>query len=283
MNAAGSRSGLRLGVQVSALVAAGSLGFLAAQPPGAAADGLLPTTVAIPALPVTLPVTVPTVSVPTVTAPTVPVPTTSVPTVTVPNPTSTGTTTTPGTTVTTTTTKTTTVTTSSTTSGGTAATAGPTSAASTSGAGEQATPAAFGASVAERAVAGAVRLAGGSISIPVKSVAAPNGLVLAVAVTPRTVDATRLLKTSVRVRDRRGYLVRGATVTIRSIPNGLLDRTASKRSAADGRATFVVRAKEKGLRAGSRLWLLVTATDPARLKTVSVSRAVAIRIAGRSR
>ena len=264
MNAAGSRSGLRLVVQLSALVAAGSLGFLAAQPPRAAADGLLPTTVAIPSLPVTLPVTVPTVSVP--------------------NPTSTGTTTTPGTTtVTTTTTKTTTVTTTSTTSGGAAVTAGPASAASTSGAAaEQATAAALGASVADRAIAGALSLPGGSISIPVKSVAAPNGLVLGVAVTPRTVDATRLLKTNVRVRDAHGHLVRGAKVTIRSVPNGLLDRAASKRSAADGRATFVVRAREKGLRAGSRLWLLVTATDPTRPKAVSVSRAIAIPIRARN-
>ena len=270
MNAAGSRSGLRLVVQVSALVAAGSLGFLlAAHTPTAAADGLLPTTVAIPSLPVTLPVSVPTVSVPTVS---------------VPNPTSTATTTTPGTTTTTTTTttKTTTVTTSSTTSGGAAATAGPAMASTSGAAAEQATAAALGASVADRAVAGRLSLPGGSISIPVKSVAVPNGLVLVVAVTPRTVDATRLLKTSVRVRDAHGHLVRGAKVTIRSVPNGLLDRAASKRSAADGRAMFFVRAKEKGLRAGSRLWLLVTATDPTRPKTVYASRTVAIPIRARN-
>jgi len=260
MNAAGSKSGLRLVVQVSALVVAGSLGFvLAAHPPTAAADGLLPTTITIPSLPVSLP------------------------TVSLPNPTNIGTTTT---TTTTTTTSTTTTTTTATTTGATApAASGAGAASGPSTAGAAAAPAqnaGVAATVAERTVAGALSLPGGSISIPVKSVAVPNGLVLVVAVTPRTVDATRLLKTSVRVRDAHGYLVRGAKVTIRSVPNGLLDRAASKRSAGDGRATFVVRAKEKGLRAGSRLWLLVTATDPARPKTVYASRTVAIPIKARN-
>ena len=115
------------------------------------------------------------------------------------------------------------------------------------------------------------------------SVTPPNGLSLVVTVAPRVVAAKAALKASVRVRDARGYLVRGATVTIRSIPNGLLTAVARKQSADDGRAAFVVRPKANGLRATKRLWLLVTATDPARLKTVSVSRSVALPIAAGNR
>jgi hypothetical protein len=120
------------------------------------------------------------------------------------------------------------------------------------------------------------------ISIPVKNVVAPNSLRLAVTLAPRVVDATRTLTATVRVRDARGYLVSGARVTIRSIPGGVLAPLAHKRSAADGRAGFVVRATRRAL-PKTRLWLLVTATDPTRLKTVSVSHAVAVPIASASR
>src|SRR5438034_10464262 len=78
MNApAGSRSWLRFGLQASALVAAGALGFLlAAQPPTAAADGLLPTTITVPSLTVTVPsVSLPTL--PTTTGTTTTTPTTA--------------------------------------------------------------------------------------------------------------------------------------------------------------------------------------------------------------
>ena len=139
-----------------------------------------------------------------------------------------------------------------------------------------------GTTVAERPVTGALPRSGGSISIPVKSVVAPNGLRLVVTLAPRIVDVTRTLTATVRVRDARGYLVRGATVTVRSIPGGLLAPVAHKRSAADGRAGFVVRANVKALPNTGRLWLLVAATDPTRPKTVSVSRALAVPIAARS-
>jgi hypothetical protein len=243
---------VRIGLQASVLLAAGSLGFLlAAQPPTAAADELLPTTVAVPSLPAG----VPTVSLPTLT-------------------TTIGTTTTAPTT--------------------TAATAAPTAGAASGAADAAGAPAAgasaatattspIAATVAQRSIAGALRLSGGSISVPVKSVVAPNGLRLVVTLAPRTVDVTRTLTATVRVRDARGYLVRGATVTVRSIPGGLLAHVAHKRSAADGRAGFVVRANVKALPKTGRLWLLVAATDPTRPKTVSVSRALAVPIAARGR
>jgi len=257
INAQAGSTWVRTGLQISALVAAGSLGFLlAAQPPTAAADGLLPTTITVPSLPVSLPM----VSLPTLT-------------------TTTGTTTTTPTTTASTTTASTAAPAAGAASGTGAATAG---AAAAGASGATATTSPIGTTAAERSVTGALRLSGGSISVPIKSVVAPNGLRLVVTLAPRIVDVTRTLTATVRVRDARGYLVRGATVTVRSIPGGLLAPVARERSAADGRAGFVVRANVKALPRTGRLWLLVAATDPTRPKTVSVSRALAVPIAARS-
>jgi hypothetical protein len=235
-----------------ALAALGFVGYLiAAQPRDAAADGLLPTTVAIP----TLPVTLPTVSVPTLPSTT-------------------------GTTTTTPTTPTTTSPTPSTKSVTTSAGASPGATAEVGSATGGATAATAGvaAAAAEKATAGALRLPGGSISIPVTSVVAPNRLVLAVALAPRVTGLGRPVTARVQVRDRYGRFVRGATVAIRSMPGGLLRPVAQKRSAPDGRASLVVHGKQAALRANSRLWLLVTALDTARPKLASVSRLVAVPI-----
>jgi len=94
---------------------------------------------------------------------------------------------------------------------------------------------------------------------------------------PRIAAAGHSLTASVRVRDARGFRVRGARVTLRSIPNGMLAPLAQKLSAADGHAGFVVRPKPAALPKSGRLRLLVTASDPARAKTVSVSRTLAAR------
>lgn len=232
-----------------ALAALGCVGYLlAAQPRDAAADGLLPTTVAIP----TLPVTLPTVSVPTLLS-------------------TTGATTTP----TTTTPSTKSVTTPAGASPGATAELG-----SATGGAMDATAATASvlAAAAEKATAGALRLPGGSISIPVTSVVAPNRLVLAVALAPRVTGLGRPVTARVPVRDRYGRFVRGATVAIRSMPGGLLRPVAQERSAPDGRASLVVHGKQAALRANSRLWLLVTALDKARPKVASVSRLVAVPI-----
>lgn len=238
-----------------ALAALGFVGYLlAAQPRDAAADGLLPTTVAIP----TLPVTLPTVSVPTLPSTTGTTPTTpTTPTTTTPIP------------------STKSVTTSAGASPGATAELG-----SATGGATDATAATAGvaAAAAEKATAGALRLPGGSISIPVTSVVAPNRLVLAVALAPRVTGLGRPVTARVQVRDRYGRFVRGATVAIRSMPGGLLRPVAQKRSAPDGRASLVVHGKQAALRANSRLWLLVTALDTARPKLASVSRLVAVPI-----
>src|SRR5437773_8894246 len=84
MNAQAGSSWLRFGLQCSALAAAGSVGFvLAARPPVAAADGLLPTTITVPSLPIS----VPTVSLPTLTTTTGTTTTTPTTTASTPSPT----------------------------------------------------------------------------------------------------------------------------------------------------------------------------------------------------
>jgi hypothetical protein len=246
-----SRSPLRLGLRASALAAAGGLGFLvAAQPQPATADGLPLPTVSIPSLPIT----VPTVTVPTVTVPPVTLPTTTDP----------GTTTTAGTGTGTTPSS------AAATPGAPPAPVGGSSGASTGGT----TPTAAGTGVS-----GAIRLADGTFSIPVTSVRLPARLVLVVTVTPRSLQSqTQAIKASIRVRDTRGFFVRGARVAVRSVPAGRLTAPAQKRSGADGRATFVVRAKPAVLRQAGRLSLLVSAADPAKSRLVAVSRVVVVPI-----
>jgi hypothetical protein len=261
---AGSKSRLRLGLQASALTAAAALGFLlAALPQPAAADGLLPT-ISLPSLPVTLP---------TVTLPPV-LPTTT-------ETTSTGTTTTTGTT----------------TPVGTTTTGGSTTAAASPGTppgspqpgGSQASPTtvagttATGTTPSAQGVAGAIRLADGSISIPVTSVRAPNRLLLAVTVAPHAVQGGQAIRASVQIRDARGYVVRGASVAIRSVPAGKVRPIAKKRTAANGRAAFVVHAKPAVLRAKGRLSLLVNAADPVQARAASASRTVWVGITVRRR
>jgi len=128
-----------------------------------------------------------------------------------------------------------------------------------------------------------LRLPGGSTSIPVTSVAAPNRLLLVVTVTPRLARIARPVTARIQVRDAGGRRVRGAAVAIRSMPGGMLEPLSQRRSAPDGRASFVVRGKAKELRTSNRLWLIVTAADPARPKAVSVSRLVAVTFTARSR
>jgi hypothetical protein len=235
-----SRSPLWFCRRALALAAAGGLGFLvAAQPQPATADGLPLPTVSIPSLPITLP----TVTLPPVTSPI---------------------TTEPGTTTTTT------------SIGTTSATPGAPPAATV--AAPSGTPTG-GTAPSGTVVLGAIRLPSGAVSIPVTSVRSPARLVLVVTVTPRSLQGqTQAIKASVRVSDTRGFLVRGARVAVRSVPAGRLTPLAQKRSAADGRATFVVRAKPAVLRQRGRLSLLVSAADPDKPRVVAVSRVIAIPI-----
>jgi hypothetical protein len=196
------------------LIPLAAFGFLlAATPHPAVADGLPLPTITLPTITVpSLPVTLPTVTLlPTTTA-------------------GTDTTTTAGTTSTT----------AAVTTTGSASTAPGSPSASTS------------PTARSTAVAGARRLASGAVSIPVTSVTAPARLVVLVSVQPRRVlRAAQTIKASVEVRDTRDYVVRGATVSIRSVPAGKLVPVRQKLSAANGRVTFALRLRAGKVRPGT--------------------------------
>ena len=194
-----------------ALAALGALGWAAAgYTASASTDGLLPT-VSSPTPPVSVPsppVTVPTVSLPVVGG-------------------------------TTTTTATATQTTASTTT-----VAAPADSSQTTGTATT-TPTQTSASAADpppaAVVAGVVRLSNGQISVPVSSVAAPVHLVVTkVSLTPGAIRTTRArLALVLRVRDSRGYLVRGADVQLSSTPLYALAGTSERRTGMTGLARFV--------------------------------------------
>jgi len=84
----------------------------------------------------------------------------------------------------------------------------------------------------------------------------------------------------VQVRDTRGYLVRGATVALRSIAAGRIVPVRQQSSADDGRAAFLVRVRAAASWRGS-VSLVVSATDPAEPKSAAVSRRVRLTVAPR--
>jgi hypothetical protein len=118
-------------------------------------------------------------------------------------------------------------------------------------------------------VAGARRLASGAVSIPVTSVTAPAHLVVLVSLQPRRVlRAAQAIKASVEVRDTRGYVVRGAAVSIHSVPAGKLVPLRQKVSAANGRVAFAIRLHAGRVRPGTLL-LRVRASNRAAPTTAS--------------
>jgi len=131
------------------------------------------------------------------------------------------------------------------------------------------------------APAGALRLSDGAVSIPVTSVRSPAQLVLVVSVRPLTIrSTTQPVRANVQVRDTRGYLVRGATVALRSIAAGRIVPVRQQSSADDGRAAFLIRVRAPASWRGS-VSLVVSASDAAEPKGVAVSRRVRLTVAPR--
>jgi hypothetical protein len=223
-------SWLRQALRTLWLIPLAAFGFLlAATPHPAVADGL----------------PLPTITLPTVTVPSLPV---TLPTVTLLPTTSAGTNTT--------TTAGTTSTTAGVTTTGGASTAPGSSSTPTSTTAESPT-------ADTTAVAGARRLESGAVSIPVTSVTAPARLVVVVSVQPRRVlRAAQTIKARVEVRDTRGYVVRGAAVSIRSVPAGKLVPVRPKLSAVNGRVAFALRLHAGKVRPGT-LVLRVRASNRA--------------------
>jgi hypothetical protein len=191
-----------------ALTAAGAAGWtVAGFTPSASADGLLPT-IPVPPLPVPVP------SLP-ISVPDVPLP---------------GGSTTTTTTATSTATQTTTV--------SAAGTAGTQTQQTTTSAAADPPPAPAEPTGTE--VAGVVRLADGRLSIPMSSIAAPTRLVLVkVSLTPRAIRTKRThLVLVLRVRDSRGYLVRGAVVRLTGTSLRTVTGTSKRKTGTAGLVRF---------------------------------------------
>jgi hypothetical protein len=113
-----------------------------------------------------------------------------------------------------------------------------------------------------------------------RSVAADSAIGLKIAkirYATKGVTRTRRLRMVVTVRDSRGYLVRGATIKIRSKAAGRLTRRAqTKASGPTGQAAFVLRVKPKAL--GKRLFMVTVARTP----SAKAAKTTSVRLARRS-
>jgi hypothetical protein len=132
------------------------------------------------------------------------------------------------------------------------------------------------APAADTALAGAIRLAGGVVSIPVSSVRAPARLRILLSVAPTQVTrASQPVSVRTRIVDTRGYVVRGARVVVRAGRSGTLRGAGTRVSTADGLAGFVVR-NRVAIRRGAKLLLVVQAVDPRAPKAATASRRLQI-------
>jgi len=120
--------------------------------------------------------------------------------------------------------------------------------------------------------AGAVEIAGRRVSIPVSQVFLPARL----AVKPPRVTPSRLtsragVRMRVQVGDNRGYLVRGARVTVRSVPDGLV-RTTRATTGRDGFASLRLRPTARlTLGRGGTVPLYICASRPRESVTAGAS------------
>jgi hypothetical protein len=213
--------------------------------------------------------------------PTLPLPTVpTVPTVTVPEVTTTPPTTTSQSVPTTTTTATTSTAPSTTTVTATVTTtaepqdqpSSTTPSAGTTPATTTATTAPTTTPVAAPAVAGARRLAVGAVSVPVSSVRAPARLRILYSYAPHVLrQRGQRISVATRVVDTRGYVVRGARVTVTTS----VGKHGTKLSAVDGLAMFGVPAALRPRDRGTLL-LSVRAVDPA--APAAATAALRIRI-----
>jgi hypothetical protein len=144
------------------------------------------------------------------------------------------------------------------------------------------------AAVAASGPAGQIQLSGGGVSIPATSVDLPERLIVdQVRFTPNPIRSTRsTIRLTVRVRDTRGFFVRGALVFARSTP--LVTTTAPETATqTDGTVTLTMRPRpgEFQIRRGWNVQFFVRARtgDGNVLAGVSTRRLVQLRTAPAAR
>jgi hypothetical protein len=129
---------------------------------------------------------------------------------------------------------------------------------------------------------GQVRLADGSISIPVTSVSPPHRLVISgVSFSPNPVRSRTPFTGRLRVTDTRGYVVRGATVFVLGVPYERIEVAPEQVTEMDGSVTFTLRPTASlPLRRGFYLVMFLRARKPgdSLLAGVSTRRLVQVRL-----
>jgi len=128
---------------------------------------------------------------------------------------------------------------------------------------------------------GGVRLSDGTISVPVASVSLPQRLVVGrVIFRPNPVRSRkRPLEVRVRIRDSRGYVVRGALVRSRAVP-AVTSAPAEKRTARNGWVRFRVTPKASfPLRRGRSVTFQIRARKASDGARVGVSARRLVKVA----
>jgi hypothetical protein len=130
---------------------------------------------------------------------------------------------------------------------------------------------------------GVVKLPSGLISLPVSSVSLPQRLVIdQIAFSPRTLTSRVPFTAAFRVRDTRGYVIRGALVYVVGVPFGRVNPAAEVATDMNGIATIsLVPTARLPLVNGGFLVLFVRARKPGEdvLGGISARRLVSVRTA----
>lgn len=130
--------------------------------------------------------------------------------------------------------------------------------------------------------AGTLELPNGKVSIPIGSVFSPARLLIDdVKFTPGKLSSLAPVTLKIRVRDNRGFLVRGALVKVRPIPARRAATRQEVKTNKRGIATVKIRPKTLPLRRGGLLTLFIRARKEGATKLGSVTgrRLVAVRVA----
>jgi hypothetical protein len=130
--------------------------------------------------------------------------------------------------------------------------------------------------------AGALRLGGGVVSIPVASVALPDQLAIAqVMVQPSVVRSRRPFRARFRITDGQGYVVRGALVYAVGVPSRMVVASPEAATGTDGWASVTLTPTSRlPLVKGGVLSVFVRARKPGEdlLKGVAARRLVGIAL-----
>jgi hypothetical protein len=124
---------------------------------------------------------------------------------------------------------------------------------------------------------GLVRLGGDVESVPAAGVLYPDRLRIgSLRFTRRGPSAW--IRAGLRVSDTRGYVVRGALVTVRGRHAGEVTAAARGVTALDGRVTVAFRVSAAKLRRGGTLVLVLRATKQGDLAAESVARSISVAL-----